>query len=267
MKEPGSNEAGKTQATKDRELFNLIAKNYCRKDILSVSRIARKQRLGRTFSVLPANPQARILEIGCGCGFSARYLEGTFAHYDGVDYAENLIRFAREHNSSEKAVFHATDIGDFAPDMKYDVIFMIGVLHHFSHLQVSFDHVVSLLKPGGWILANEPQPSNVLIKMARKIRQGMDPSYSSDQVTLSRKDLRDLYINSGLEQVSVVPQGLFSTPFAEVIVQPQKLFLPIAYFSVLVDRFMERVFGRLLTPFSWNLIAAGSRAPASDHGE
>jgi len=246
--------------TKDRELFNQIAEHYCRKDILTVSRIARRQRLRKTFSVLPEIPDAHILDVGCGCGFSASYLKGSYSRYVGVDYAENLIRFARKHNGSDKADFYLKKIDEFFPDQEFDVIFMIGVLHHFDDLKKNFEHICRLLKPGGWILANEPQSSNVFIKLARKIRAKIDSSYSSDQVSLSVKDLHNLYENSGLTDIRIIPQGILSTPFAEVSVKAQLLFVPVVYLSVLFDRVAESIFGRLLTPFSWNLVAAGRKS-------
>jgi len=56
-----------------------------------------------------------------------------------------------------------------------------------------------------------------------------------------------------------VPQGLLSTPFAEVILQPQAITRWLAALACVTDAGLERLMGRLLQPFTWNLIAAGRK--------
>ncbi len=244
---------------KDRELFNTIADTYCKKDMSASSRPPRKQRLIKTLSLLPDSSSFNVLEVGCGCGYTAEYLQGLYSHYTGVDYAEKLIDYAREFNGYDNTDFVAANINDYEPEEKADVILMIGVLHHFDDYEATFRRILELLKPGGWVLINEPQSANLIIQIARKIRAVVDKSYSEDQLSFSSDMLKELFEKSGLENCRIVPQGLFSTPFAEVVFKPDFLFGKVAGTAVLADKISESVFGGLLKYVSWNLIAAGQK--------
>ena len=88
-------------AAADRARFNAIALEYCRKDLSPAASVARRHRLRQTLRPIVLDGKLSILEVGCGAGFSARYLEGMYSSYTGLDYAENLIEYARQHLSGD----------------------------------------------------------------------------------------------------------------------------------------------------------------------
>ncbi len=247
------------QEKKDRGLFNDIAEKYCRKDISVSSRIPRKYRLLRTLSVLPQMSGVKILEVGCGCGYAADYLAGLYGKYIGVDYAERLIEYAQKYNGKSNASFVVANINDYHPDEKVDVVIMVGVLHHFEDYNRTFRHILDLLKTGGWLVINEPQSGNFFVQIARKARAVLDKGYSAEQGTFSYKRLRKLYEENDLGRIKIIPQGVWSTPFAEVTLKPDFIFGAVARMAVLADTLVESVFGMLLKYISWNLIAAGQK--------
>ena len=244
---------------RDQKLFDQIADDYCRKDLLPASRLARKLRLHQTLQTVPAYPNARMLEVGCGTGFAAKYLQGRFATYFGVDYSENLIKYARAHNAGPGIEFEMTNIKDFGLGREFDMIFAIGVLHHLDDLDSALSHMVGLLKPGGWLLANEPHSGNPVVSLARRFRKKLDPQYSEDQAEMTAAHLLAAYEAAGLRSVRVIPQGLFSTLFAEVPMKLQCLAVPLAATACFVDSILEGTFGRLLRSVTWNVIAIGRR--------
>jgi len=244
----------------DRSLFNEIAEKYCRKDLTPSSQVARRYRLEKTISAVPVAPGTAILEVGCGAGFSARYIREYYASYTGIDYSDNLIKYARQHNMADKTVFQAVNLKDYKPLGKFDIVLMIGVLHHLENVEQGLSQFIDLLKPGGWILVNEPQSSNVLIQLLRKIRARTDAAYSENQQNFSPPELGQLFRKAGLQNIILQPQGLFSTPFAEIIIQPQFISRPLAHLMTFFDRSIESCCSRLLMPFSWNIIAAGQLA-------
>lgn len=246
-------------AVRDRELFDRIAERYCRKDLLPAARIARRQRLFQTLRVVPMLPSAAVLEVGCGAGFSAKYLEGQVGSYCGVDYSENLISYAQAHHAGAGVEFVATNIKDFQPESSFDLIFAIGLLHHLDDLDSILNQMIHLLKPGGWFIANEPHPGNPLISTARRVRKRIDTHYSAEQKELTAEELRNSYECAGLRSVRIVPQGLFSTPFAEVPLKPQWLWVPISALACLTDKIVERLPAAVLQPLTWNLIVAGQK--------
>jgi 2-polyprenyl-3-methyl-5-hydroxy-6-metoxy-1,4-benzoquinol methylase len=242
----------------DRALFNAISAHYIQKDLIASSRVARAHRLRETLkAALAAIPNARILELGCGAGFAARYLEGSYAEYIGVDYASELIRYAQEHNSAKNARFVCADLLDLAFAREFDIVLMIGVLHHLPDPTQALQAIARFVRAGGMIVANEPQNGNVLISALRVARKLLDPGYSREQREFSHKELVRLFAGAGLLGVSVSAQGIFSTPFAEVAFKPP-LFRAVAQLCCRIDARLEHAFPRALLPLSWNVIVRGS---------
>jgi SAM-dependent methyltransferase len=244
---------------RDRELFDQSAETHVRKDLLPVSRLARKHRLLQTLRVAPLSSDISVLEVGCGAGFAARYLERRIGSYCGVDYSEHLISYARANNAGSKVDFVTANIKDFHPGRTFDLIFAIGVLHHLDDIKLTLGHMFTLLNPGGWLIANEPHPGNPLVSLARKIRNRVDTNYSAEQKELSAEELRSAYEAAGLQSARIVPQGLFSTPFAEVVIKPQCLFLPFSALTCFMDRMVARLPSVMIQRLTWNLIIAGKR--------
>ncbi|REK23570.1 MAG: class I SAM-dependent methyltransferase [Planctomycetota bacterium] len=244
---------------KDQALFNEIAEEYCRKDLHAAAQLGRKQRLLRTLAVADLPDDLDILEAGCGAGFTAEYLAGRFRRFHGIDYAQGLIDYANEHIRVPGATFAVGNIKEFETSEPFDAIVMIGVLHHLDDMDLAMTRLVAALKPGGYLLANEPQSGNPLVRAARYVRKNLDASYSDDQAELSAAEMRTLYERAGLTNIRIVPQGIFSTPFAEVPLNPTLLTRPLTKLACGVDTLIESCAAPLLRPVTWNLIASGQR--------
>lgn len=245
------------RSARDRALFDRIAAEYCAKDLAPAQRVARAHRLRQTLAVVASPRQPDCLEIGCGAGFAASYLAGQFASYHGLDHSPALLDYARAHNAGSGVVFELGDVAEFVPARRYDVIFMIGVLHHLSAPVEVLRRLRGLLAAGGAVVVNEPQPANPLIRFARAWRTRLDAGYSAEQEQFSARDLRGMFDAAGYHLVEVVPQGLLSTPFAEVVTPPQLLCTPLSRWCCAVDALLERHLPNLLSRWSWNLIAVG----------
>lgn len=253
------------RAQADREHFDSIAGKYVAKDLVPSSKCARKLRLESMLGHIPMQPTWRILEVGCGAGFAATYLRGRYASYLGCDHSQELIRAAGEYNSGPDVTFLNMDIEDLADSEEFDLIFMVGVLHHLANRPSVMARLKTLLRPGGFLAVNEPQPSNFLISMARQMRASMDAMYSDDQDELEGDEIRDLFESAGLTDVEIIPQGVFSTPFAEVPMRPDWLVAPIARAACSADALFEPRLARFLKPLTWNLTAIG-RCPEDSVG-
>ena len=248
-----------TREQGDRALFDAIGQRYAAKDLVASARLARKLRLERTLSSIPIGPESVILEIGCGAGFAASYLAGRYRKYVGVDHSPVLIEQARRMNGSSCAEFVAASWRDFSTDIRFDVVIMIGVLHHLAEPAGALARCVELLAPGGVIVVNEPHPGNPLVSVARLLRTRIDGDYSDDQQELSRDAIVGLFRDSGLHEIRVRPQGVVSTPFAEVPMRPAWLFMPLAWLACAIDSGLEGCCSRFLFRLSWNLIVTGCR--------
>jgi SAM-dependent methyltransferase len=208
----------------------------------------------------------RILEVGCGAGFAAAYLEGRYRSYVGVDQSDKLIDIARSLNGRDNVDFVATGIEQLVVSGNFDLAFMIGVLHHLTDVEAAVENIVGLLRPDGYLAVNEPQPANFAITAARRLRAHIDSSYSDDQDEISHAELTRTLEGAGLIDVTVVPQGLFSTPFAEVPVGPQLVTAPAAHLACCLDLVLEARAPRLLRRLSWSLIAIARKPGVAENG-
>ncbi|HER27292.1 MAG TPA: class I SAM-dependent methyltransferase, partial [Rhodospirillales bacterium] len=236
---------------RDRDLFDQISIDYTRKDVLVPHRRARRLRLMQTLATAAPTADTPILEVGCGAGYAADYLGPASARYVGIDYSEKLIDIARANNSGHGAKFEVTNIDDFKPDNRFQMAFMIGLLHHLDDPVRTLDRLKDLVEPGGLIIANEPQSGNPVVGWMRRVRKKVDEQYSDEQVDYSRQQLQAMYANAGLEDIEITAQGILSTPFAEVVMPMQSLVSPVSALCCAADRLIERVGGRWLYRLSW----------------
>lgn len=114
-----------------------------------------------------------------------------------------------------------------------------------------------LAKPGAWFVAREPQRANPFIQLLRKLRMRLDPSYSSQQHFFSRSEIVALVEAGGLEDVETRYQGFFTPPMAQVVLNPQAIFAPLAKAIVALESVAERVMIGPLARLSWNITVYG----------
>ena len=164
-------------------------------------------------NALRISSKINIMEVGCGAGFPAKYLRGTYHKCLGIDYSDELIKFAQAHNAGEGIEFQAINIKDFETKRRFDVVLLIGVLHHFENICSLMDHMVTFLKPGGWIAANEPHAGNPVIRLSRAIRKKIDSGYSSKQVEFTISQLYNIFEDARLKEIKMIMElGCYTTP-------------------------------------------------------
>jgi 2-polyprenyl-3-methyl-5-hydroxy-6-metoxy-1,4-benzoquinol methylase len=242
------------QEYKDKKLFDSIAINYVKKDLTPYCRVARKLRLVQSLRGIQ-KPIKKLLEVGCGAGFSVDYLKGKFINYTGVDYSKNLIKYAIKHNSMSGVEFECLNVNEFNSETKFDVVLMIGVLHHMPEPEKVIKSLERILTPKGIIVVNEPQAGNPIIGFLRKIRKKIDNNYSEDQVEFTRNEICSIFEKCGHE-VKTYSQGILSTPLAESRLLPGFIGMPLVLIAAILDPFLEKLFSTLsLKKFTWNVIA------------
>jgi SAM-dependent methyltransferase len=80
-------------------------------------------------------PPARVLEVGCGLGYSAVYLQECGYRAVGVDNDPDIVRAARENarRMDSAAEFEVADGRDLARFRgAFDLAFSVGVVEHFE---------------------------------------------------------------------------------------------------------------------------------------
>lgn len=235
------NQAVREQA--DRILFDRIAVDYAKKDIIMSSSLARRNRLLAAMRpVLEERSNlGTVVDIGCGVGAPAQYLAGRYSRYIGVDQSEEMIEKARTFNRNiAEAEFLATNVKDANLVHMADVILAVGALHHMTDLDRVMDSVVRVAKPGAWLVTIEPHSGNPVLQMMRWVRGIVDTSYSRGQTFFREHCLRQLFSDHGIAILSVRFHGFLSPPFAEVILRPQCIAAPLCRLAIWLDSRIDR---------------------------
>jgi len=108
---------------------------------------------------LPANRQARIVEIGCGYGKNLYAMkELGYTQVSGIDFSEEQIELARNVLGLDEAHFANAIDWLSQTDEQFDCIVLIDVLEHLDlQALVSLgDMLGSHLKPGGRVIVQVP---------------------------------------------------------------------------------------------------------------
>jgi SAM-dependent methyltransferase len=155
-------------------------------------------------STVIAPPQrARVLIIGCGDGEWVNEVS-EFADVTGIDLSPLII--ARAVHQLRNTAHARVEVGDvhelrFATD-SFDVCFANSVLHHLD-LPIALPEVRRVLRPGGKLVAAEPNRSNPQVKWmyrskVSRAKYGLTP----DEEAFSRRSI-DALLRKHFQGVSV----------------------------------------------------------------
>jgi len=103
-------------------------------------------------SLLPAG--ASVLDVGCGCGWKARYLRERGFVVTGIDYSEGLLKIAEKENPGPE--FLLMDMHEVAKlNRQFDCIFAQASLLHIPRAEIGsmIKSLCEILKPGGLFYA------------------------------------------------------------------------------------------------------------------
>ena len=103
-------------------------------------------------------------------------------------------------------------------------------------------------------MAIEPQRFNPVVQILRWLRVKIDRSYSDQQRYFNKGELYNLMTNNGMNNVEIKYQGYFSPPFAQVILPPQFIIVPLSHLAVWLDKVLDKCLPNLLKILSWNIV-------------
>ncbi len=243
---------------RDQILFDNIAIGYSRKDTIASASIPRINKLMKAIKpILDQNKTiGNVVDVGCGVGSAAKHLKGKYYSYLGIDHSKELIKIATKYNEGIKnTTFICANVkSEELPSNYADTILAIGVLHHMTQLDEIMTALKRIAKPGAVFIAIEPIDVNPIVQLLRWIRGKVDPSYSEEQHFFSSKELKDLMIKNQLCNISLQYFGLFSKPFAEVIIYPQFIFKHVSRLFVKIDNIIDKLCPIILKFSAWDVI-------------
>ena len=106
--------------------------------------------------ITPYTGIGKVLDLGCGVGSLAPLFKRK--NYLGIDIDKKSIEFARKKNLRYK--FQVADVTDFQFNDKFDLILIVGVLHHLNNGDVrkTLEGVSNCLKKDGKLIVIEAIP-------------------------------------------------------------------------------------------------------------
>ena len=167
----------------NRDFYALFAAEF------SATRAAPWPGFARLLPYLPDG--CRVLDLGCGNGRLARFLDGHRRDivYLGLDFSPRLLALAREATAHLKGVtadFRLADLGDrdwvkAVQSQRFDAVVALAVLQHLPSFDLRLRTVrqaAALLLPGGLLILSNWQFTDVE-RLRKKIvpwsRIGIDP--------------------------------------------------------------------------------------------
>lgn len=251
--------------------YDAHAAHKLRRDLLPSSRIPRRDIVRRCIRYVAeqrGGSLGTVVDVGCGAGVGAVYLEGLFERYVGVDFSQGMIEVGREFTKNipnVELVVGNIKGSDIDADLA-DVVYMDGALHHMDDLDDVMSSLRRIAKPGAWFVAREPQRGNPFIQMLRWLRMRVDKSYSPDQRFFLKREVIELLEKHGFTDIKVKYQGFLTPPMAQVVIPPQFLSGPFASLLTMLEGPVEAIMVGPLGRLSWNLSAYGRFPEANDDG-
>jgi SAM-dependent methyltransferase len=113
--------------------------------------------IGTILSLLP-NPPAKLLDLGCGTGWTSVMFAKSGYEVIGQDISEDAIAIANTYQKSPhlKLEFVSRDYEDINSKNEFDCAVFFDSLHHAEDETAALRGVYDALKPGGKIIISEP---------------------------------------------------------------------------------------------------------------
>ena len=115
--------------------------------------------IGTIMALLP-EPPARVLDMGCGGGWTSIFLAKRGYNVVGQDIAEDMIALAKEnkaqHGLDGALSFICDDYESISFDEEFDAVIFYDCLHHAEDERAALASAYRALKPGGILITHEP---------------------------------------------------------------------------------------------------------------
>lgn len=254
---------GNQRGEKQWAFFDGFASRYAMKDTFPSSAWARRAELAFCLELagLSEGSLGNLLDVGAGVAAAARFLQGRYRRYLAVDGSWVMLAVARRFHrwNSQFSALSADAQALPLREASFDVALSVGALHHMEDPAKALGCLFRCLRPGGVLVVREPARANPIVDLLRRMRMLVDRHYSHDQTFFRISELTDMTRDVGFVVEKVAGFGLFSTPFAQVVLRPLAVTLPLSRCAVRVDRWLARHMPGLSGLLSFNVVLVARR--------
>jgi SAM-dependent methyltransferase len=113
------------------------------------------QLIGAVLDLLPP-PPARVLDMGCGTGWTTEFLHRSGYEAVGVDIAADMIELGRSVQERQDITFVVADYESMADLQGFDAVLFFDSLHHADDERAALAAAYRALVPGGRVVCSEP---------------------------------------------------------------------------------------------------------------
>jgi SAM-dependent methyltransferase len=115
--------------------------------------------IGAIFTILPP-PPARIIDIGCGTGWTSFFFAKRGYNVTGVDISADMIKYANQIKQREQIdhqlLFHGCDYEKMQYRDEFDCAVFFDSLHHAENEYAALQSAYLALKSNGICVTSEP---------------------------------------------------------------------------------------------------------------
>jgi len=175
---------------------------YRKEDLYSVIHQERRGVAIKFFEDLALPKNTRILEIGCGAGFTTVDIARHGYTVEAVDSAESMVVLTRqnalESGLEKRITAKVDDIHnlDF-PDRSFGVVIALGVAPWIADLNTAVKEILRVLEPGGHLIMN--------VDNRYRLNHLLDPA---DMPALAglKEGMRSFLVQAGLKKEPGIPR-------------------------------------------------------------
>jgi len=115
--------------------------------------------IGGVMALLPP-PPARLLDFGCGAGWTSVFFAKRGYDVTGLDISPGMLELAEQNRAANapgtRLRFLCADYENPPPLSGFDCAVFFDCLHHADSERAALQAAFNALQPGGWLITHEP---------------------------------------------------------------------------------------------------------------
>ncbi len=132
----------------------------------------RRRRIDLEVRFVPAVPQGRLLDLGCGSGEWLAHMSKLGWTTEGVDFDADAVRLGKQRGLSLR--LGSVEQQEY-PSNHFDAIMLSHVLEHLPDPVGTLTECARILKPGGRFVAFTPNPASLGHWILKSHWRGLEP--------------------------------------------------------------------------------------------